>query len=70
MKIEKIEKISKTKSFDSIKEGEVFGFKGHYYIKIETCCDRNAVNLSTGCLQYFGSYFEVEPCPNAILEIN
>lgn len=66
-----VENVGKTKSFSSIKEGEVFILQGHYYIKTETYCDSiNAVNLSTGCLQYFGSSFKVELCPNAILKIN
>lgn len=66
-----IERIDKTISFSSIKKGEVFRSQGHYYIKTETYCDSiNAVNLSTGILQYFISSFEVELCPNAILKIN
>jgi hypothetical protein len=67
----KIENVGKTKSFSSINKGEVFVCQGHYYIKTETYCDSiNAVNLSTGNLQYFNSSFEVELCPKAILKIN
>lgn len=66
MKIEKRE-LTGTKSFGSLRQGDVFEYNGVVYLKTNSHWDYNAVNMRTGdqC-QFFDSRM-VTPLPNAEL---